>query len=125
MNNALHIAYWIPLLPLIGFLINGLGRKYLSKSLTGIIGSGVILAAFAMSIWVFLLVKDGNEKVLKTIRFSDGNNGSAMDCRVSDLIRFTSPVKGSLRLYYQSDEIPEGRLLLSMLGPESGRSNTR
>ncbi|HRG83233.1 MAG TPA: proton-conducting transporter membrane subunit, partial [Chitinophagaceae bacterium] len=60
MNNVLNIAYWIPLLPLIGFLINGLGRKHLSKTATGIIGSGVILGAFVLSIWVFLQVKGGN-----------------------------------------------------------------
>lgn len=60
MQNALQIVYLIPLLPLIGFLINGLGRKYLSKSLIGIIGSGVILASFALSIWVFIQVKGGN-----------------------------------------------------------------
>ena len=60
MQNALQIVYWIPLLPLLGFLINGLGRKQLSKSLIGIIGSGVIAAAFALSIWVFLQVKGGN-----------------------------------------------------------------
>lgn len=60
MQNALQIAYLIPLLPLIGFLVNGLGRKHLSKTMTGIIGSGVILGAFVLSIWVFLQVKGGN-----------------------------------------------------------------
>jgi NADH-quinone oxidoreductase subunit L len=60
MQNVLQIVYLIPLLPLIGFLINGLGRKHLSKSLIGIIGSGVVLASFALSIWVFLQVKGGN-----------------------------------------------------------------
>ncbi|MFM2337720.1 MAG: hypothetical protein RL115_913, partial [Bacteroidota bacterium] len=59
MNNVLNIVYLIPLLPFIGFLINGLGRKHLSKSLIGVIGSGVILAAFAISIWVFIQVKGG------------------------------------------------------------------
>ncbi|MBC7947698.1 MAG: NADH-quinone oxidoreductase subunit L [Chitinophagaceae bacterium] len=57
MQNALQIAWLIPFLPLIGFLINGLGRKHLSKSAIGIIGSGVILVSFALSIWVFLQVK--------------------------------------------------------------------
>lgn len=57
MNNVSQTAYWIPLLPLIGFLINGLGRKQLSKSLIGIIGSGVVLGAFALSIWVFMQLK--------------------------------------------------------------------
>lgn len=60
MQNALHIAYLIPLLPLIGFLITGLGRNYLSKSTTGIIGSATVLVSFALSVWVFMQVKGGN-----------------------------------------------------------------
>jgi len=48
---------------LIGFLINGLGRNNLSKTLTGIIGSGVILAAFLISVYVFFSVKGGNTHV--------------------------------------------------------------
>ena len=59
MNN-LQIVWLIPFLPLIGFLINGLGRKSLSKSLSGIIGSGVILGSFILSVWVFIQVKNGN-----------------------------------------------------------------
>ncbi len=59
MENVLQIVYLIPLLPLIGFLINGLFRNYLSKSMTSLIGSGTILAALAMSIWVFMHVKEG------------------------------------------------------------------
>ena len=60
MNNTLQIVWLIPLLPVIGFLINGLGRKQLSKTLTGIIGSGVILASFLISVFVFFQVKNGN-----------------------------------------------------------------
>jgi len=56
MQNVLQIVFLVPLLPLVGFLINGLGRKYLSKTMIGVIGSGVILASFALSIWVFLQV---------------------------------------------------------------------
>lgn len=52
--------YLIPLLPFIGFLINGLGRKWLPKSAVGIIGSGVILGSFLLSVWVFFQVKGGN-----------------------------------------------------------------
>ena len=63
MNNVLQIVWLIPFLPLIGFLINGLGRKSLSKSLSGIIGTGVILGSFIMSIWVFFQVKNGNTYV--------------------------------------------------------------
>ena len=60
MRNALDIVWLIPLLPLAGFLINGLGRKYLSKPLIGFIGCGVLLASFIISIWVFMQVKGGN-----------------------------------------------------------------
>ena len=69
MKNALQFAYLVPLLPLIGFLIIGLGRKYLSKSVTGIIGSGVILISFIISVLVFLQVKDGNSHVAEYFNF--------------------------------------------------------
>ncbi len=60
MKNTLDLVYLIPLLPLIGFLINGLGRKHLSKGLIGIIGSGTVFISFLISVWVFMQVKDGN-----------------------------------------------------------------
>ncbi|MCW3093860.1 MAG: NADH-quinone oxidoreductase subunit [Ferruginibacter sp.] len=63
MNNILQIVWLIPLLPLIGFLINGLGRNNLSKTLAGVIGSGVILGSFLISLYVFFIVKDGNTHV--------------------------------------------------------------
>ena len=50
-------VYLVPLFPLIGFLINGLGRKSLSKSLIGIIGSGSVLASFVVSFAIFFEVK--------------------------------------------------------------------
>ncbi|HEY5391701.1 MAG TPA: NADH-quinone oxidoreductase subunit L, partial [Hanamia sp.] len=52
--DAIQLIYLVPLLPLIGCLINGLGRNALSKSLVGIIGSGVVLASFCISFMVFL-----------------------------------------------------------------------
>lgn len=48
-----NLIFLIPLLPFIGFLINGLGRKYLPKILVGIIGSGTVLASFVASVMVF------------------------------------------------------------------------
>ena len=53
MKSIIDFVYLVPLFPLIGFLINGLGRKNLSKSLSGIIGSGVILASFIVSVLIF------------------------------------------------------------------------
>ncbi len=69
MQNVLQIVYLIPLLPLIGFLINGLGRKHLSKSMISVVGCGTILASFVLSIWVFLQVKDGNTHVANYFDF--------------------------------------------------------
>ncbi len=68
MNNIFKLVWLIPVLPLIGFLINGLGRKSLSKSLSGIIGSGVILGSFVLSLLVFFQVNNGNTA---TIHFFD------------------------------------------------------
>jgi NADH-quinone oxidoreductase subunit L len=44
----------IPLFPLIGFLITGLFRKNLSKSLAGMLASGVVLASFILSVVLFV-----------------------------------------------------------------------
>ncbi|TKC01938.1 NADH-quinone oxidoreductase subunit L [Pedobacter cryotolerans] len=60
MINSL--LWLIPLLPLLGFVINGLGRNTLSKSLVGIIGSGVILASFVLSIAMFFELGSGAQK---------------------------------------------------------------
>lgn len=50
----------IPLLPLIGFLLNGLFRNQLTKGMVGIIGSGSILGSFVLSIITFMQVRSGN-----------------------------------------------------------------
>ena len=57
MNNVLICL--IPLLPLIGFIITGLGRCYLSKAASGFIASATIFSAFVLSIITFLQVKNG------------------------------------------------------------------
>jgi len=51
------LIYLVPLFPLIGFLINGIFRKSLSKSAISVIGSGVILLSFIVSIILFFDVK--------------------------------------------------------------------
>jgi NADH-quinone oxidoreductase subunit L len=53
MSGMIKVGYLIPLLPLIGFLINGLGRNFLSKRLVGIIGSGVLVLSFVLSLFIF------------------------------------------------------------------------
>jgi len=66
MNN---LVYLVPLFPLIGFLINGLGRKSLSKSLIGIIGSGAVLASFVVSLVLFFDVKSHGGFVVDYFNF--------------------------------------------------------
>jgi NADH-quinone oxidoreductase subunit L len=49
----IQLVWLVPVLPFIGFLINGLFRNSLSKSLTGMIGSGAILLSFVVSLLIF------------------------------------------------------------------------
>ena len=69
MSNISQIAWLIPVFPLLGFLINGLGRKVLSKPAISILGCGVILASFILSIIVFIEVKNGNSGVFAYFNF--------------------------------------------------------
>jgi NADH-quinone oxidoreductase subunit L len=54
MDNYIWL---IPVLPLAGFLINGLGRNVLSKGIIGFIGSLVVLVSFGLSIAAFMQVE--------------------------------------------------------------------
>jgi NADH-quinone oxidoreductase subunit L len=59
------LVYLVPLFPLAGFLINGLLRKKLSKSVTSIVGCGTVLASFIISLLIFFDVKkEGFETVV-------------------------------------------------------------
>jgi len=51
------LIYLVPLLPLIGFLVNGLGRKTLSRSIISMVGVGSVLASFIVSLLIFMEVK--------------------------------------------------------------------
>ena len=50
----------IPLLPLIGFVINGLGNGKLPKSLVSLIGCGSVLISFLLSIYLFFSFESGS-----------------------------------------------------------------
>lgn len=49
----IDLIWLIPLLPLVGFLLNGIGRDILPKPVVGLLGSGVVLASFLLSCGVF------------------------------------------------------------------------
>jgi NADH-quinone oxidoreductase subunit L len=53
----------IPLLPLAGFVINGLGRNTLSKGVIGFIGSLLVLLSFGLSIAAFFQVKSTGQPI--------------------------------------------------------------
>ncbi|WP_113663642.1 NADH-quinone oxidoreductase subunit L [Pedobacter nanyangensis] len=64
------LLWLIPVLPLLGFVINGLGRNTLSKGAVGFIGSGVVLASFMLSVCFFFELSSSVEKQF-TVNFFD------------------------------------------------------
>ncbi|RYG40742.1 MAG: NADH-quinone oxidoreductase subunit L, partial [Chitinophagaceae bacterium] len=54
-----ELIWLVPLLPLIGFLITGLGRNVMPKSAAGTIACSTVLASFVLSIAAFFMVKNG------------------------------------------------------------------
>ena len=67
------MVWLIPALPLLGFLLNGLGRKQVSKTMAGIIGSGTVFLSFLLSVYVFFNVKGGNTHVAHYFDFINTN----------------------------------------------------
>jgi len=49
----INLVWLIPLFPLLGFLVNGLGRNTLSKNLVAFVACLAVLASFAISLGVF------------------------------------------------------------------------
>ena len=74
MKNIMQLSYLVPLFPLLGFLINGLGRKVLGKNLVSIIGCGSVLLSFGMSLVIFMQVKAGNTAVINYYDFISVGN---------------------------------------------------
>ncbi len=69
MSTIFQLVWLVPALPFAGFLINGLFRNSLSKTLTGIIGSGVILASFVISLLLFNEVRGGHAETVHLFNF--------------------------------------------------------
>ena len=63
------LIYLVPLFPLLGFLINGLFRRSLSKTAISLIGSGVILISFIISIILFIDVKNNGGTIINYFNF--------------------------------------------------------
>lgn len=65
----LQYIYLVPLFPLIGFLINGLGWKVIPHKASGVIASLAILASFVVSLLIFFEVKAGAHAVIELFPF--------------------------------------------------------
>jgi NADH-quinone oxidoreductase subunit L len=65
------LIYLVPLFPLAGFLLNGLGRNLLSRTLVSVIAVSAVLASFVMSLLIFREVgsADFQTQVVKLFDF--------------------------------------------------------
>jgi len=61
-----NYIWLIPILPLIGFIINGLGRNILPKALIGLLASLMVLIPFVLSVMLFLSVKNSGQPISVT-----------------------------------------------------------
>lgn len=70
-----NLVWLVPLFPLIGFLINGIGWRKMPKGAGGVIGSLAILASFAVSLGIFFEVKsNGTSTVVHLFDFIQSGN---------------------------------------------------
>jgi NADH-quinone oxidoreductase subunit L len=67
----IHLVWLIPLLPLIGFTVNGLLNKKIPKVVAGILASATLATAFAIAFGIFLEIKDlpGQVPAIKLFEF--------------------------------------------------------
>lgn len=70
----IQYVYLVPLFPLLGFLINGIGWKALPHKAGGWIGSTAILASFIVSLLIFFDVKSGNVGIVELFSFIKSGN---------------------------------------------------
>jgi len=80
-----QLIWLVPLLPFLGFVINGLGRNSLSKGLVGIIGSGVILASFIISVVIFFSLQGDTQRSHEVFLF-DWISAGALHIPLSFLV---------------------------------------
>jgi len=64
MDNYIWL---IPVLPLAGFIINGVGRNTLSEKMIGFIGSFLVLVSFGLSVGAFLQIQSNNHPINVTL----------------------------------------------------------
>ncbi|MGK2861700.1 MAG: hypothetical protein ACSLE0_07180 [Chitinophagaceae bacterium] len=66
-----------------------------------------------------ITIRDDQDRVLKQWKFADVSDASAtISCKVKDILSLRKGKSSSLKLYYSSSELPEGRLLTSIVTKE-------
>jgi NADH-quinone oxidoreductase subunit L len=65
----IQYVYLVPLFPLLGFLINGIGWKALPHKAGGWIASTAMLASFILSLLIFFDVRNGNVGIVELYSF--------------------------------------------------------
>ncbi len=66
-----------------------------------------------------ITIRDEQDRVLKQWKFADVSDASAtISCKVKDILSLRKDKSSSLKLYYSSSELPEGRLLTSIVTKE-------
>jgi NADH-quinone oxidoreductase subunit L len=78
-------VFLIPLLPLIGFLINGLGRNFLSRTLVSVVGSGVLVVSFVISLLLFREVSSPGH-IAQVIKYFDFIKAGGLNISFSFLV---------------------------------------
>ncbi|HXH18846.1 MAG TPA: NADH-quinone oxidoreductase subunit L [Chitinophagales bacterium] len=75
----INLVWLVPLFPLIGFLINGLLRDKLPKTMAGVIGSGVVFGSFLVTCGIFFehLSTPANSVVVPLFDWITAGNFSA------------------------------------------------
>ncbi len=69
MTGMIQYAWLVPLFPLAGFLINGLGWRSLSRKMGATIGSVSVLASFIIALLIFFDVRSGSNAVMSYFPF--------------------------------------------------------
>ena len=71
-----NLLWLIPVLPLLGFLVNGLGNKNIPRSLTGWVASFAVLGSFIVSLTLFIQLAANPDLVFKVDYFQWIHAGS-------------------------------------------------
>src|SRR5437867_12525974 len=88
--NFLDLIWLIPLFPAVGFVINGLAGKRLSKTAVGVIACGAVLISFILSAGaVYQLLQLAPEQRSHTVKLYEWINAGPAHVRSGEAARFS------------------------------------